>query len=78
MQHQYSDQLIAYLFKEIDPNTKENLERELSANEHLRAELADLQSSLNMIKECAPLSPSTQTVQNILEATKTEEAIPAG
>ena len=78
MQHIYSNQLIAYLFEEIEPNTKENIERELATNAELRAELEELKSSLGLLKQCPPLSPSSESLQNILRASENNEAIPAG
>ncbi len=77
MKHIYSNHLIAYLFEEIDPETKQNIERELASNSALRNELQELREGLTILQNCAPLSPSSQSIENILDATENAEAIPA-
>ena len=71
----YSDQLVAYLFNEIDPDTKQAVERELATNKELQVELEDLRSSLDLLNNDKPLSPSPQAIKNILEESKDSESI---
>lgn len=75
MKHMYSDQLVAYLFNEIDPDTKSNLERELATNSALLAELNDLKASIGILSNCKPLSPSQDVIDRIISASEDAEPI---
>lgn len=76
MTHLYSNQLVAYIFDEIDPDTKEKITAALVDNKDLLAEYNDLKKGLGLLLNEKPLAPSSKTIQNILDATqRAEEAI---
>lgn len=73
MKHIYSDLLVAYLFNEIEPDVKQDLEKELAHNKTLQAELKSLEESLAIINKAAPLSPDPKIIENILEESSDTE-----
>ncbi len=77
MTHIYSDLLIAYLFNEIDPDSKKLLENELVKNAELIVEFNELKAGLGVILEHKPMSPDARIVQHILDSTSAKEIIPA-
>lgn len=72
MKHIYSNHLVAYLFDEIDSDTKYILEEELKINTALAAELKELKESFAIIKTEKPLSPNPKIIEHILETSKEE------
>lgn len=66
---------MAYLFDELEVDTKLSLEKELAQNENLRNELADLQSSISFLKAEKPMTPNPSIMKNILEELNQKETI---
>ena len=75
MTHIYSNQLVAYLFDELDPDSKQKITDALTQNKELMQEFNDLKKGLGVLLKEKPLSPSKECIQNILDATEEAEAI---
>jgi len=75
MKHIYSDQLVAYLFDEVEPNLKANIKKELAVNSALTKEIDELKESLRLIENSKPLVPSQKIVDSIIEQSETSELI---
>lgn len=75
MTHMYSNQLVAYIFDEIDSDTKLKIETALAQNKELMKELTDLKKGLGVLLKDKPESPSQSSIKNILDATEQTEVI---
>lgn len=73
MTHMYSNHLVAYLFNEIDPDTKLKVEAAFLENKELLKEFNDLKKGLGAMMTEKTLSPSKASIQKILDATEEAE-----
>jgi hypothetical protein len=73
MQHIYSNQLVAYLFQELNADSEQLIEKELETNILLQQELEDLEEGLTFLKKDIPLQPNPKIIENILLASQPEE-----
>ncbi len=69
----YSNDLIALLFNEIEQKDAENLKIELVRNQKLRQEFNDLQLSLQYLKNGKLLTPEQGVINSILRELDTPE-----
>ena len=74
MAHMYSIHLVSFLFDEIAPDLKANIEAALISDKGLLAEFNELNDGLITLTQDKPLSPNNRIIENIIAET-TEEAL---
>ena len=75
MTHMYSNQLVAYLFNEIEPDLKRSIEAAFLTDKGLLAEFNELKAGLKTLESDKPFSPDDRVIENIIRETTQEELI---